>query len=406
MKRGGHMIRRDEYLNQLIKFKDKEIIKVVTGIRRCGKSTLFELYIDYLLEYGVEQEQIIMLNLEDLEYDFIDDAKKLHDYIARKLQMGKMNYIFIDEVQRVPEFQKAVDSLFIKKNCDVYITGSNAYLLSSELATLLSGRYVEIKMLPLSFQEYISVYPDIENLEKLYLNYTVNSSFPYAINFTAKKELKMYLDGIIDSILLKDVITRGKFPDIEMLKSVLKFGFDNIGNMVSINKIANTMISAGRKIAPNTVESYMTALTNSFIFYDVKRYDIKGKQYLKTGSKYYVADIGLRYALLGSKPADDGHILENVVYLELLRRGYEVYIGKVGNVEVDFVAINDMGIEYYQVAYTVREENTLNRELGALDMIKDHNPKYLLTMDQTPYTSHNGIKQINALEWLLYKDIK
>ncbi|MFI3208340.1 MAG: ATP-binding protein [Eubacteriales bacterium] len=400
------MIRRDEYLNQLIKFKDKEIIKVVTGIRRCGKSTLFELYIDYLLEYGVEQEQIIMLNLEDLEYDFIDDAKKLHDYIARKLQMGKMNYIFIDEVQRVPEFQKAVDSLFIKKNCDVYITGSNAYLLSSELATLLSGRYVEIKMLPLSFQEYISVYPDIENLEKLYLNYTVNSSFPYAINFTAKKELKMYLDGIIDSILLKDVITRGKFPDIEMLKSVLKFGFDNIGNMVSINKIANTMISAGRKIAPNTVESYMTALTNSFIFYDVKRYDIKGKQYLKTGSKYYVADIGLRYALLGSKPADDGHILENVVYLELLRRGYEVYIGKVGNVEVDFVAINDMGIEYYQVAYTVREENTLNRELGALDMIKDHNPKYLLTMDQTPYTSHNGIKQINALEWLLYKDIK
>ncbi|MFI3227235.1 MAG: ATP-binding protein [Clostridia bacterium] len=397
------MIKRDEYLKQLINFKEKELIKVVTGIRRCGKSTLFELYIDFLLENGVSNEQIIMLNLEDFEYDHIKTAKDLHDYIKNLLVPDKMNYIFIDEVQRVPEFQRAVDSLFIKKNCDVYITGSNAYLLSSELATLLSGRYVEIKMLPLSFKEYASVFPNETNIQKLYLDYTVNSSFPYAMNFTTKKDLKMYLDGIIDSILLKDVISRGKFPDIDMLKSVLKFCFDNIGNMFSTNKIANTMTSAGRKITPNTVENYLTSLTDSFIFYEVKRYDIKGKQHLKTGSKYYAADVGLRYALLGSKPADDGHILENVVYLELLRRGYEVHIGKVKETEVDFIAINDKGIEYYQVAYTVREQNTLERELKSLDMINDHNPKFLLTMDLTPYTSHNGIKQINVLDWLLRK---
>lgn len=396
------MIKRDEYVGQLINFKEKELIKVVTGIRRCGKSTLFELYIDYLLKNGVDEKQIIMLNLEDFDYDFIKTAKDLHDHIKSLLQPEVMNYIFIDEVQRVPEFQKAVDSLFIKKNCDVYITGSNAHLLSSELATLLSGRYVEIKMLPLSFKEYASV-SDESNLQQLYLDYTVKSSFPYALNFSTKKDLKMYLDGIIDSILLKDVITRGKFPDVDMLKSVLKFCFDNVGNLFSTNKIANTMTSAGRKISANTVESYLTSLTDSFIFYEVKRYDVKGKQHLKTGSKYYAADVGLRYALLGSKPADDGHILENVVYLELLRRGYEVHIGKVGNAEVDFIAINDHGVEYYQVAYTVLEPATLERELNSLNMIKDHNPKYLLTMDLTPNKSHNGIKQINVLDWLLAK---
>lgn len=394
------MIKRDTYVNQLMNFREKEVIKVVTGIRRCGKSTLFTLFIDQLLQNGVEERQIIVLNLEDFDYDFIKTAKDLHSHIKGLLQADVMNYIFIDEVQRVPEFQKAIDSLFIKKNCDVYIAGSNAYLLSSELATLLSGRYIEIKMLPLSFAEYISARTDEINLQKLYLDYTVQSSFPYALHFTNRKDLKMYLDGIIDSILLKDIITRGKFPDVDMLKSVLRFCFDNIGNLFSINKIANTMTSYGRKISSNTVESYLTSLIDSFIFYEAKRYDVKGKQYLKTGSKYYAADIGLRYALLGSKPADEGHILENVVYLELLRRGYEVYIGKVGNAEVDFIAIDSTGISYYQVAYTVHEKATLERELRSLNAINDHHPKYLLTMDLTPYATHNGIRQINVLEWL------
>lgn len=392
-----------EFLEDIIRFKDKEVIKVVSGIRRCGKSTLFELYQQYLLENGVKEEQIIALNLEDYRFDSIQSYRELYEYIDERLHGECMNYIFIDEVQQVERFQKAVDSLFIKRNCDVYITGSNAHLLSGELATLLSGRYVEIKMLPLSFQEYVSQFQQETNMQKLYLEYTINSSFPYTVSLQDKKAIQYYLEGILDSIILKDIIARGKYPDVEMLKSVLRFTFDNIGNLLSSNKIANTMTSAGRKITVNTVESYLTSLTDSFILYEVSRYDIKGKQYLKTGKKYYVADVGLRYALLGAKQADVGHILENVVYLELLRRGYQVYIGKVGNAEVDFLAINDRGEEYYQVAYTVIQEETLERELASLNAINDHNPKYLLTMDYTPYTSHNGIKQINVLDWLLGK---
>lgn len=397
------MVQRIEYLEDLIRFKDKQLIKVVTGIRRCGKSTLFELFQEYLLNSGTEEKQIIKLNLEDFALSFIETAKDLHDYVESKLLPNTMNYIFIDEVQQVHEFQRAVDSLFIKKNCDVYLTGSNAYLLSGELATLLSGRYVEIKMLPLSFIEYHCANLQEQNMQNLYIDYTTKSSFPYVMNLETKKDIKMYLDSIIDSILLKDIIARGKYPDIEMLKSVLRFCFDNIGNLTSANKIANTLTSYGRKITVNTVESYLNSLTNSFIFYEATRFDIKGRQYLKTGSKYYAADIGLRYALLGSTKSDHGFILENIIFLELKRRGYEVYIGKVYDAEVDFVAIGEMGTEYYQVAYTVLEESTLERELKPLNMISDHNPKYLLTMDVTPYTTHNGIRQLNALDWLLKK---
>jgi len=312
-------------------------------------------------------------------------------------------YVFLDEVQRVAEFQKAVDSLFIKKDCDVYITGSNAHLLSGELATLLSGRYVEIKMLPLSFMEYASAFPEIPNIDRLYIDYTVNSSFPYALEISKPKDRRQYLQGIFDTIVLKDIVARNKFPDVAMLQSVVRFMFDNVGNLCSTKSIADTMTSAGRKISVHTVESYLTALTESYILYKISRYDIKGKQYLKTGDKYYAADIGLRYAMLGTKKADDGHILENVIFLELLRRGFEVYIGKVGTAEVDFIAIGEEGEEYYQVAYTVIDPDgkTLNRELAPLEAIRDHNPKYLLTMDHTPLTNHNGVKQINALEWLL-----
>ena len=386
------MINRPQYLNQLISFKDKELIKIVTGIRRCGKSTLFDLYCDYLKSIGIEENQIIRINLEDADFYFVENYIDLYNYINEKLLPDKKNYVFIDEVQNIQKFQKTCDSLYIKKNVDLYITGSNAYLLSGELATLLSGRYVEIKMLPLSFKEYISYVGESDLIMK-YNKYLVNSSFPYTLNLQAKQEIRAYLEGIYNSIILKDIATRKNISDISALESIIRFMADNIGNICSSTKIANSMTSAGKKISVPTVESYLTALVDAFVLYKAERYDIKGKQYLNTGAKYYLSDIGLRYYLLGSKKADEGHLLENIVYLELLRRGYEIHIGKVGNNEVDFIAINDMGEEYYQVAYTVQDESTLTRELLPLDNINDHNPKYLLTMDFTPYTSHNGIKQ-------------
>lgn len=397
------LIDRPEYLNQLKSLKDKKLIKVVTGVRRCGKSTLFDLYIDHLLSVGVSEEQIIRINLENLDYYFLQEYLQLYEFITERLVPDKMNYIFIDEVQTIPDFQKAVDSLLIKNNCDVYITGSNAFLLSGELATLLSGRYVEIKMLPLSFKEYISYFDNQSDLLIKYQNYVQKGSFPYILQLENDRDILAYLEGIYTSIVLKDIATRNRISDISMLDSVIRYMFDNIGNLCSSTKIANTMTSQGRKISVPTVESYLSGLVNSFILYKAPRYDIKGKQYLSSGAKYYVSDIGLRYYLLGSKKTDFGHILENIVYLELLRRGYDVYVGKVGSAEVDFIAINADGEEYYQVAYTVTDNDgtTLSRELAPLESIKDHNPKYLLTMDFVPLISHNGIKQINVLDWLL-----
>ena len=395
------MIERKEYLEDLISFKDKKLIKVITGIRRCGKSTMLELFQTYLKENGIEDEQITTVNLEDGDYRGIRTSEALYEYVESKLINNKKNYVFLDEVQQVKNFQEAVDWLYAKKNVDLYITGSNAFLLSGELATLLSGRYVEIKMLPLSFKEYVSAYPNNTNIAALYMNYLQNSSFPGTLELTRKQDIRTYLEGIYNTILLKDIVIRKKISNPSMLQSVVEFMLDNIGNMCSSTKIANAMTSSGRKISVPTVESYLSALTDSFIIYKVGRYDIKGKQYLATGFKYYVADIGLRYFILGTRQADMGHILENIVYLELLRRGYEVYVGKVGSTEVDFIAINAEGKEYYQVSQTVMEEQTLKRELSPLDAIKDHNPKYLLTMDYTPLTSYNGIKQINVLDWLM-----
>lgn len=397
------MIERREYLEDLKNFQDKNLIKVVTGIRRCGKSTMFELFQDYLREQGIENEQIISVNLEDGDYRNIRTPEKLYDYVQDRLKKNKKNYVFLDEVQQVENFQEAVDWLYVKKNVDLYITGSNAFLLSGELATLLSGRYVEIKMLPLSFKEYVSAFPGNTNTAELYMSYLQNSSFPGTLELIRKQDIRTYLEGIYNTILLKDIVTRKKISDPSMLQSVVEFMFDNIGNLCSSTKIANAMTSHGRKISVPTVESYLSALCDSFILYKVGRYDIKGKQYLATGSKYYAADIGLRYFLLGTRNTDMGHILENIVYLELLRRGYEVHIGKVGYAKVDFIAVNAEGEEYYQVAQTVMEDQTLKRELSSLDEIRDHNPKYLLTMDYIPLTSHNGIKQINVLEWLLKK---
>ena len=396
------MIERKEYLNTLIDFKDKHIIKVLTGIRRCGKSTLFILFQNYLLNNEVTKEQIISINFEDIDYEELIDYKALYKYIKERLIPNKMNYIFLDEIQNVPNYQKAVDSLFLKDNIDLYLTGSNAYLLSGEIATLLSGRYIEIQMLPLSFKEYVSYFNDKTDLARKYTDYLINSSFPYTLELNGlKKNIREYLGGIYSTVVLKDIIARKNINDVFMLESIIRFMFHNIGNLCSIKKIADTMTSDGRKITSPTVESYLSALVDSYILYKVRRYDIKGKQYLKTGEKYYVVDIGLRYYLLGTKKVDMGHILENIIYLELLRRGYEIYIGKVGSTEVDFIAINDEGIEYYQVALTVHDEKTLERELYPLNSISDHNPKYLLTLDNDPITSHNGIKQINAIDWLL-----
>lgn len=397
------MIERKEYLEDLIHFKDKNLIKIITGIRRSGKSTLFELYQSWLKSMGIGEDQIISVNLEDGDYRGIRTSEQLYEYVENRLIRDKKNYVFLDEVQQVEGFQEAADWLYAKKNVDLYITGSNAFLLSGELATLLSGRYVEIKMLPLSFKEYVSAYPDNPNIPALYVNYLQNSSFPGTLELTRKQDIRTYLEGIYNTILLKDIVTRKKISDPAMLQSVVEFMFDNIGNICSSTKIANSMTSQGRKISVPTVESYLSSLCDSFILYKAGRYDIKGKQYLATGSKYYAADIGLRYFLLGTRHTDMGHILENIVYLELLRRGNEVYVGKIGDAGVDFIAINAEGEEYYQVAQTVMDKQTLNRELSALDSIKDHNPKWLLTMDYAPLTSYNGIKQINVLDWLLKK---
>ncbi len=395
------MVERKEYLERLKKWKDKELIKVVTGIRRCGKSTLFELYIDYLKSLGIDDTHIISINLENPENDF-QDYKELYKYVKEQIKDAKQYYVFLDEIQNIKEFQKAVDGLYIIKNVDVYITGSNAYLLSGELATLLTGRYIEIKMFPLSFKEYVSYYEKEAN-EKLYLDYINRSSFPYALKLDEESEIDDYLDALYNTIILKDVAQRKKIADISMLKTVTKFMFDNIGNCLSIKKIADTLTSDGRSISVHTVESYLEALVESYVFNKVSRFDIKGKQYLQSGEKYYATDVTMRYALLGRRNIDIGHILENIVYLELIRRGYKVYIGKTGEKEIDFVAENKEGFTYFQVSYTTREKSTLERELTPLQEINNHYPKYILTMDIDPVADYEGIKKINVLDWLLEK---
>lgn len=393
------MIERLEYLEKLKKWKDKDVIKVVTGIRRCGKSTLYELFINYLHGEGIDSDHIISINLEAPDYDF-QNYRDLYNYVTERIRDSGKYYVFLDEVQNVKEFQKAVDGLYIKKNVDVYITGSNAYLLSGELATLLSGRYIEIRMLPLSFREYRDYFGASAD-DKLYLKYVNNSSFPYALKLDDEAEVDDYLDSIYNTIIVKDIAIRKKLADTGMLRSITEFLFASVGSTMSVKKIADTLNSNGRKISVHTVESYLEALTESYIFNRVSRYDIKGKQYLETGEKYYATDVTMRYALLGRKNLDVGHILENVVYLELIRRGYRVYIGKIGDNEVDFIAINKEGREYYQVSYTTRDERTLERELSSLQKISDHYPKFILTMDNDPVADYEGIKRINVLEWLV-----
>ena len=395
------MLQRSEYLAKLIGYKDKELIKVVTGIRRCGKSTLLEMFRLWLLENGVLPEQVQSINFEDADYFRLTHYKVLHDHILEHCVPERMNYIFLDEVQHVDEFQKAVDSLFIRKNIDLYITGSNARLLSGELATYLSGRYVEIHMLPLSFTEYLSAFTDRYDLSGKYQDYVKNSSFPYSLKLRDDPEqIRDYLGGIYNTIVLKDIVERKKIADVSALEQVIRYMFDNTGNLCSTKKIADTFVSAGRRISVNTIETYLSALTDSYILYRLGRYDVRGRQHLKTGHKYYLADTGLRFYLLGSRGSDAGRILENVVFLELLRRKWEIYVGKIDDKEIDFIVQRGDVREYYQVALSVRSEATLERELRPLRITKDSYPKFILTMDDDPPSDNDGIRRINVLDWL------
>ena len=395
------MIKRETYLEKLRGYKDKHIIKVITGVRRCGKSTLLEMFREELQAAGVNESQIIYINFEDMDFIDLHEAKELHSYIKDKLNDDRC-YVFLDEIQLVNNFERVIDSLFLNKNVDIYVTGSNANMLSGELATLLSGRYVEIEMLPLSFSEFASAFDDDASKSDLYRRYLEYSSFPYVLELGTDKSLvRGYLEGVFNTVVLKDIVARKKVSDVLMLESVIRFLFDSIGAIVSMRKISDTMTSNGRKISVHTVESYIHGLMDSYILYQAKRYDIKGKQHLKTLEKYYMVDIGLRYYLLGQKNIDYGRVLENIIYLELIRRDFDVYVGKVDQYEVDFVAVNQIETLYVQVAATVREKATLERELRSLRAIKDHNQKVLLTLDNDPEANYEGIRVINALDWLL-----
>lgn len=395
------LIERASYLNKLIAFKDKNLIKVITGIRRCGKSTIMEIYRDWLKEQGVSNNQIVYLNFEDYDNFELRNPKNLYAYIKPLLIEDKMNYLFFDEIQHVQDFPDIINSLNLKPNVDIYITGSNAYMLSSEIATLLSGRYIEIAMQPLSFKEYVDGTGEYDNLQKAYNDYITRSSFPYTLELNTNSEVSDYLTGLYNTIVVKDIMSRKRLPDVMMLESVIRFTADNIGNILSTKRIADIMTADGRKIDQKTVERYLNSLCETFFVYEAKRYNIKGRQLLKTLGKYYLVDIGLRRMLLGSRSFDAGRILENIVYLELLHRQKKVYVGKNDNLEVDFVAIDENNITYYQVAATVRDESTLKRELASLQQINDQYPKYILTLDDDPVADYDGIKRINALKWMM-----
>ncbi len=405
------MIQRKEYLDLLKKWKDENVIKVITGIRRCGKSTLLALFQEDLLTQGVTVDQIISINFEELEYEDLLDYKALYGYIKARLHPEKTTYIFLDEVQQVVNFQKCVDSLYVKQGVDIYITGSNAYLLSGELATLLSGRYVEINMLPLSFSEFCQAKGGGDP-EKLLAEYMRNGALPYVATLEGNTEkVDMYLEGIYNTIIVKDIEERQKrkekdpnkrkVNDIALLKNISKFLASSVGNPVSMKSIADYITSGGRSISQSTVSDYVNALIEPYIFYPVERFDVPGKQLLKTNQKMYIVDLGIRRHLLPRKRYDLGFSLENTVYLELLRRGYEVNIGKVGTAEIDFVARKNDCIYYFQVTASMLEESTFNREMAPLKAISDNYPKTVITLDRYTPGNYEGIQVVNAIDWLL-----
>ena len=404
------MVQRKEYLDQLINWRDEQVIKVVTGIRRCGKSTLLLQFQQWLKENEVTDEQIVSVNFEELEYEELLDYKKLYQYLKARLVSGKTTYIFLDEIQKVSSFEKVVDSLYVKPNVDLYITGSNAYMLSGDLATLLTGRYVEIKMLPLSFGEFLSM-TGLEP-EQGFSEYLRSGGMPYiaAMNRTDEK-VSTYLEGIYNTVIVKDIEDRQarkesdpskrKITDIALLKTIAKYLASVIGNPVSVRSITDYLISNGRKISPNTVNDYVEALTESFIFYPAERFDIVGKQLLKANRKMYIVDLGLRNHILPRRSYDLGFSLENMVYFELLRRGYKVTIGRVGNTEVDFVAEKQGAYEYFQVTADMTAKETFDREIRPLENIRDNYEKTILTMDRLTPGNYNGIQVRYLLDWLI-----
>lgn len=404
------MVQRKEYLDQLINWRDEQVIKVVTGIRRCGKSTLLLQFQQWLKENGVTDEQIVSVNFEELEYEELLDYKKLYQYLKERLVSGKTTYIFLDEIQKVSSFEKVVDSLYVKPNVDLYITGSNAYMLSGDLATLLTGRYVEIKMLPLSFGEFLSM-TGLEP-EQGFPEYLRSGGMPYiaTMNRTDEK-VSTYLEGIYNTVIVKDIEDRQarkesdpskrKITDIALLKTIAKYLASVIGNPVSVRSITDYLISNGRKISPNTVNDYVEALTESFIFYPAERFDIVGKQLLKANRKMYIVDLGLRNHILPRRSYDLGFSLENMVYFELLRRGYKMTIGRVGNTEVDFVAEKQGAYEYFQVTADMTAKETFDREIRPLENIRDNYEKTILTMDRLTPGNYNGIQVRYLLDWLI-----
>lgn len=407
------MIQRDEYLNMLKKWKDEQVIKVITGIRRCGKSTLLEMFRDYLKTQNVADEQIVYINFEELENEALLDYKSLYNYIKERLDSSKMTYVFLDEIQRVEEFQKAVDSLYVKKNVDIYITGSNAYLLSGELATLLSGRYVEINMLPLSFAEFCEM-KNGDDKDKLFAEYLKNGGIPYVAMLNDETDkIDMYLEGIYNTIIVKDVEERQnrketnpnkrRITDLSLLKNISKFLASSIGSPISVKSIADYITSSGRRTSQNTVDDYVQALVEPYIFYVVERYDVLRKQLLKKNQKMYIVDLGIRRHLLARRKYDLGFSLENIVFLELIRRGYTVNIGKVGESEIDFVARKNDNVYYYQVTASMTEESTFEREMAPLKSIRDNYPKAVITLDSFTLGNYEGIEVVNAIDWLLQK---
>ncbi len=406
------VVQRTEYLQRLLSWKDDNVIKVVTGIRRCGKSTLLMQYRDCLKEQGVAEEQIISINFEDLDFEELLDYKKLYQYLKERLCADKMTYIFLDEIQKVAGFEKVVDSLYVKDNTDIYITGSNAYLLSGDLATLLTGRYVEISMLPLSFREYCALTRmEGEAAFAQYLNY---GGLPYvaAMEKTDEK-VDIYLEGIYNTVIVRDIEDRQsrkesdtakrKITDIALLKSIAKYLASVIGSPVSVKSVTDYLISNGRKVSPNTVSDYMEALRESFIFYPAERFDIAGKQILKANKKWYMIDLGLRNHILPRKNYDLGFSLENVVYFELLRRGYQVCIGKYETTEVDFVAQKQGTLTYFQVTANMTAQETFDREMKPFYNMKDNYEKIVLTLERFTVGNYDGIQVINVLDWLLEK---
>lgn len=399
------MIARKIYLNQLISLCNQNIIKVITGIRRCGKSTLLSEFKDYLKTKGVEEDNILLLNFEEREYSDFERWEDVYDYILDKLSVKGMKYVFLDEVQRIVCFEKLVDALFVKKDIDLYITGSNAFLLSSELGTFLSGRYIAINLHPFSFSEYVSAFENNANTDRLFRQYMNASCFPEAVNLSISSPnmVNTYLKSLYDTVVVKDIVKRNNLRKFDTLQNILNFLFDNIGNVVSPNNITDVLRkTTGESISHNTVLKYLRYFTESYLVYPVRLYNIKGKRLLESNYKYYIVDLGLKNILnTNSALSDLGHKLENVVYFELLRRGGDVYAGKSGKGEVDFVVQkHDGNREYYQVAYTVNDEKTLKRELSSLEKIKDSYPKYLLTTD-FDNINYNGIQKINILDWLL-----